>query len=120
MWKRERKRRSHGVDAELLPALTYMAQLRSYIRFTHCTRTLLQHRIKDERHSMETTWPEQYSLPRSTYVPNNILPVLIYRKVLPVPVNSELAKQLCQGNGWEKRVSLRDERELASKAALNA
>ena len=53
---------------------------------------------------MAITWPEQYSLPISTYVPNNVLPVLIYRQVLPVPVNPELAKQLCEGNGWEKRV----------------
>jgi hypothetical protein len=54
---------------------------------------------------MSVTWPEQYALSSSTHVPNNILPALIYRDVLPVPVNPELSKRLCEGNGWEKRVS---------------
>jgi hypothetical protein len=54
---------------------------------------------------MAVTWPEQYALSSSTHVPNNILPALIYRDVLPVPVNPELSKRLCEGNGWEKRVS---------------
>ncbi|KAL1792254.1 hypothetical protein ACET3X_010005 [Alternaria dauci] len=52
---------------------------------------------------MAVTWPEQYALPSATHVPNNILPVLIYRGVLPTPVNSELTKRLCEGNDWEKR-----------------
>ena len=54
---------------------------------------------------MAVTWPEQYALSSSTHVPNNILPALIYRDVLPVPVNPELSKRLCERNGWEKRVS---------------
>ncbi|RII08376.1 hypothetical protein CUC08_Gglean007786 [Alternaria sp. MG1] len=52
---------------------------------------------------MSVTWPEQYALSSSTHVPNNILPALIYRDVLPVPVNPELSKRLCERNGWEKR-----------------
>ena len=52
------------------------------------------------------SWPEQYRLRPTTNVPNNDLPALIYRNVLPTPVNSEITKQLCEGNGWEKRVSL--------------
>ncbi|KAH8629535.1 hypothetical protein IG631_16792 [Alternaria alternata] len=56
---------------------------------------------------MSVTWPEQYALSSSTHVPNNILPALIYRDVLPVPVNPELSKHLCEGNGWEKRAAPR-------------
>ncbi|KAH8691755.1 hypothetical protein GQ44DRAFT_636133 [Phaeosphaeriaceae sp. PMI808] len=52
---------------------------------------------------MGVTWPEQYTLPGSTYVPNSVLPVLIYRNVLPTPVDPELTKNICEGNGWEKR-----------------
>ncbi|KAH7086448.1 hypothetical protein FB567DRAFT_71322 [Paraphoma chrysanthemicola] len=48
-------------------------------------------------------WPEQYTLPGSAYVPNNILPVLIYRDVLSTPIDPEKVKQLCERNGWEKR-----------------
>ncbi|KAF2123429.1 hypothetical protein P153DRAFT_391522 [Dothidotthia symphoricarpi CBS 119687] len=52
---------------------------------------------------MATTWPEQYTLPKTTNVPNSILPALIYRNVLPASINSELAKQFCENNDWEKR-----------------
>jgi uncharacterized protein YjlB len=54
---------------------------------------------------MTVSDPEQYPLPPTTNVPNNPLPALVYRNVLPTPHDSESAKQLCEGNGWEKRVS---------------
>ncbi|KAF2035321.1 hypothetical protein EK21DRAFT_106862 [Setomelanomma holmii] len=47
--------------------------------------------------------PEQYPLPPTTNVPNNSLPALVYRNVLPAPHDSETAKKLCEGNHWEKR-----------------
>jgi uncharacterized protein YjlB len=49
--------------------------------------------------------PEQYPLRPTTNVPNNPLPALVYRNVLPTPLDSESAKQLCESHGWEKRVS---------------
>ena len=48
--------------------------------------------------------PEQYPLPPTNNVPNNPLPALVYRNVLPTPSTSETAKQLCESHGWEKRV----------------
>ncbi|KAI8933129.1 hypothetical protein NX059_009770 [Plenodomus lindquistii] len=52
---------------------------------------------------MALSWPEQYSLPKTTHVPNSDLPALIYRNVLPRPVDSDVTKRLCESNGWEKR-----------------
>lgn len=51
--------------------------------------------------------PEQYLLDETVNVPNNELPALVYRNVLPEPPTSESAQQICKGNGWEKRVSNR-------------
>ncbi|KAH7085196.1 hypothetical protein BKA63DRAFT_13130 [Paraphoma chrysanthemicola] len=52
---------------------------------------------------MTVTDPEQYPLPPTTHVPNNPLPALVYRNVLPTPHNSDSATRLCEGNSWEKR-----------------
>ena len=94
-----------------------MARRRSYICLTdHIhAQTLSQHQIKNERQLMALTWPEQYSLPRSTYVPNNVLLALIYWKVLPIPLNPELAKHLFQRNDWEERLSARVQESFACK-----
>ncbi|EAT87831.1 hypothetical protein SNOG_05440 [Parastagonospora nodorum SN15] len=54
---------------------------------------------------MTITDPEQYPLPPTNNVPNNPLPALVYRNVLPTPYTSESAKQLCESHGWEKRLS---------------
>ena len=48
--------------------------------------------------------PEKFFLPAIKNVPNSDLPALVYRNVLPRPFSSEQAKQLCEKNGWEKRV----------------
>jgi hypothetical protein len=55
--------------------------------------------------NMTATYPEQYPLEPTINVPNNPLPALVYRNVLPAPLDSESAKQLCESHGWEKRVS---------------
>ncbi|KAF2820159.1 hypothetical protein CC86DRAFT_117738 [Ophiobolus disseminans] len=52
---------------------------------------------------MAHAWPEQYPLAQTLNVPNSNLPALIYRNVLPRPLGPELAKQLCEKNGWERR-----------------
>ncbi|KAH4067028.1 hypothetical protein HBH70_067570 [Parastagonospora nodorum] len=52
---------------------------------------------------MTITDPEQYPLPPTNNVPNNPLPALVYRNVLPTPYTSESAKQFCESHGWEKR-----------------
>lgn len=49
--------------------------------------------------------PEAYYLEKSDFVPNNRVPALVYRNVLPRPLSRESAKVLCEGNHWEKRVS---------------
>jgi uncharacterized protein YjlB len=48
--------------------------------------------------------PEQYPLPPTTNVPNNPLPALVYRNVLPTPHSAQSAQHLGEANGWEKRV----------------
>lgn len=50
--------------------------------------------------------PETYYLSKGVLVPNNRLPVLVYRDVLPRPVAREAARELCEMNHWEMRVSL--------------
>lgn len=50
------------------------------------------------------TQPEAYYIAKGELVPNNPLPALVYRDVLPSPVNTETARKLCEGNHWEKRV----------------
>lgn len=49
--------------------------------------------------------PEAYYLQKGTYVPNNRLPALVYRDVLPRPLSRESTKRLCENNHWERRVS---------------
>lgn len=53
---------------------------------------------------MVTKDPEQYWLSPTINVPNSPLPALVYRNVLPAPLESQSATDLCDGNGWEKRV----------------
>lgn len=49
--------------------------------------------------------PEAYYIGQGELVPNNPLPALVYRNVLPRPISRESAQALCEGNQWEKRVS---------------
>lgn len=53
---------------------------------------------------MNTSYPEVYYLERGELVPNNTLPALVYRDVLPHPGSPESAKALCGANHWEMRV----------------
>ncbi|OAK96063.1 hypothetical protein IQ06DRAFT_297547 [Phaeosphaeriaceae sp. SRC1lsM3a] len=52
---------------------------------------------------MTLTEPEEYPLPPQTNVPNNPLPALVYRNVLPTPHDAKSAQELCESHGWEKR-----------------
>ena len=46
--------------------------------------------------------PEKYYISKSTpYVPNSILPVLIYRSVLPTDPTSESTCATMEPNGWD-------------------
>ncbi|PKY01820.1 hypothetical protein P168DRAFT_292877 [Aspergillus campestris IBT 28561] len=47
--------------------------------------------------------PETYYLQKGTFVPNNRLPALVYRGVLPRPLSRESTKALCERNHWERR-----------------
>ncbi|CAM1508391.1 Fc.00g052390.m01.CDS01 [Cosmosporella sp. VM-42] len=49
-----------------------------------------------------STKPETYDFFQTEFVPNNKLPVLVYRSVLPQPHNEETATEFVQGNGWLK------------------
>lgn len=53
---------------------------------------------------VQTIQPEAYYLERGDLVPNNDVPALVYRDVLPKPVSPEPAQALCERNHWEKRV----------------
>lgn len=59
----------------------------------------------DEERMGDDRDPEIYQLARGKFVPNSDLPVLIYRRVLPQPWNAASAKQLCERNHWQKRVT---------------
>lgn len=49
--------------------------------------------------------PEVYYLPATKYVPNNKLPVLVYRKILPEPYDEDSATEFLERNHWVKGVS---------------
>lgn len=49
--------------------------------------------------------PEAYILPPTAYVPNNPMPYLVYRNVLPQPITVESAQALIEQHGWGKAVS---------------
>ncbi|KAF1984587.1 hypothetical protein K402DRAFT_139814 [Aulographum hederae CBS 113979] len=53
--------------------------------------------------SQQASLPERFYLAPTPSVPNNNLPILLYRNVLPKPYNSAKAKEFCEGNGWEMR-----------------
>ncbi|CAI6041192.1 unnamed protein product [Clonostachys chloroleuca] len=44
--------------------------------------------------------PEQYVLPATKYCPNNKMPVLVYRDVLPSPRTPETAQAWIEKHGW--------------------
>ncbi|WYZ35452.1 hypothetical protein EsH8_X_000099 [Colletotrichum jinshuiense] len=47
--------------------------------------------------------PEQYSVRPTAHCPNNVLPVLVYRNVLPEPYNEETVSDYLQRYGWVKK-----------------
>ncbi|KAI1868796.1 hypothetical protein JX265_006775 [Neoarthrinium moseri] len=49
------------------------------------------------------TLPEKYYILSTDYSPNNRLPVLIYRNVLPKPHDEACTKEFLERNGWERR-----------------
>lgn len=49
--------------------------------------------------------PEEYHIRSTYYSPNNRLPVLVYRDVLPKPYDESTTTEFLTKNGWERRVS---------------
>ncbi|KAH8592342.1 hypothetical protein B0O99DRAFT_630326 [Bisporella sp. PMI_857] len=47
--------------------------------------------------------PETYYIEPTEYAPNNPMPVLVYRAVLPKPITEENASTFLEANNWEKR-----------------
>lgn len=47
--------------------------------------------------------PEQYYIKPTAHCPNNVLPVLVYRDVLPRPHNEVTTSEALEKYGWEKR-----------------
>lgn len=47
--------------------------------------------------------PEQYPVRRNAHCPNSQFPVLVYRNVLPTPVDEESTSEFLQRNQWEKK-----------------
>ena len=47
---------------------------------------------------------ETYFIQAGQFVPNNRVPALVYRDVLPKPLHRDSAKVLCEKNHWQKRV----------------
>ncbi|KAF2015161.1 hypothetical protein BU24DRAFT_463877 [Aaosphaeria arxii CBS 175.79] len=46
---------------------------------------------------------EHFVLPPTTYVPNNKLPVIVYRDVLPEPHAEDSTTQFLEANKWQKK-----------------
>ncbi|KAF7563910.1 hypothetical protein G7046_g217 [Stylonectria norvegica] len=46
--------------------------------------------------------PEIYRFSKTAFVPNNRLPVLVYRDVLPQPHDENKAQEFIEANGWLK------------------
>ncbi|KAJ4266272.1 hypothetical protein NW762_004256 [Fusarium torreyae] len=46
---------------------------------------------------------EKYYLKPTPHCPNNVFPVLVYRGVLPEPVDEASATRILERNGWEKK-----------------
>ncbi|KAH7339232.1 hypothetical protein BKA66DRAFT_435062 [Pyrenochaeta sp. MPI-SDFR-AT-0127] len=46
--------------------------------------------------------PEEYVLPATKYCPNNRMPVLVYRNVLPSPRTVDVVQAWIEKNGWFK------------------
>jgi len=55
----------------------------------------------DQKASMKV---EAYYVSKGDRVPNNSIPVIVYRSVLPQPHSADSAQKLCEANGWQKRV----------------
>lgn len=49
--------------------------------------------------------PESYYLAPTRFVPNSKLPVLVYRNVLPSPVEEDSATGFLERHNWAKLVS---------------
>ncbi|WPG98621.1 Hypothetical protein R9X50_00141400 [Acrodontium crateriforme] len=47
--------------------------------------------------------PEVYWTPPSVYAPNSLLPVLVYRNVVPADQGQDAIQKLIEANHWEKR-----------------
>lgn len=56
---------------------------------------------------------ESFVLPSTAYVPNNKLPVIVYRDVLPRPHSELSATDFLQANKWEKKVTPLASSEIA-------
>ncbi|KAA8904585.1 hypothetical protein TRICI_005455 [Trichomonascus ciferrii] len=54
---------------------------------------------------MSDSQPETYYLEPTKFVPNSKHPVLVYRSVLPTPVDEESATEFLQRHNWTKLVS---------------
>ncbi|CAG9975151.1 unnamed protein product [Clonostachys byssicola] len=46
------------------------------------------------------TQPEVFFFKPTNYVPNSQLPVLVYRKALPLPLEENLVREFLESNNW--------------------
>ncbi|KAH8647193.1 hypothetical protein BX600DRAFT_518478 [Xylariales sp. PMI_506] len=46
---------------------------------------------------------EHFLLPPTSFVPNNVFPVIVYRHVFPQPFSEESTTEFLQANKWEKK-----------------
>ena len=51
------------------------------------------------------TQPEEYTFAPTSTVPNNVLPVLVYRNVLPQPRKESTTQEFLEANEWMKGAS---------------
>ncbi|KAL1643130.1 hypothetical protein SLS58_005099 [Diplodia intermedia] len=57
-----------------------------------------------------TNEPEQYPVRPTPHCPNSVFPVLVYRGVLPTPVDEESTSDFLQRNHWEKKATTPNEK----------
>lgn len=53
------------------------------------------------------TQPEAFFFKPTNYIPNSQLPVLLYRKALPLPLKENLVKEFLESNNWIHGVFLK-------------
>jgi uncharacterized protein YjlB len=68
--------------------------------------------------AMSNIEPEVYYIPTTKYVPNNKLPVVIYRKVFTGPYDEDGVTEYLERHNWVKGVSIHIQHNWRTRGVL--